>query len=118
MSSSSTYELTVVYSPELTDIKQKKELTSLEALVKKNKGKVIKNDHWGKKPLAYPMKKHEEGYYAHYLVELAPEGPENITSELKVNGQVLRYLLVKPIKPKKKKAKVKKKSKKLDKKES
>ena len=91
----SKYELTVVYLPTLTEKSLKKELTSLKALVDDNKGKVIKKDDWGKKPLSYQIKKQTEGFYAHRGVELPEKAVVKVRSALRMNEKAMRYLIVK-----------------------
>ena len=64
-------------------------------LVKKNKGVVIKVDEWGKKTLAYEVKKFGKGYY----VLLQYCGGPGITAELKrdlsIDERVLKYQTIK-----------------------
>ena len=101
---SSLYELTVVHSPDLSDTKHKQALTALQSLVKKKKGKVVTRDDWGKRQLAYPIQKHSEGHFTHWVVELPAGGPGAATSELELDELVIRYLLVKVDKEAKKSA--------------
>lgn len=101
---SSLYELTVVHSPDLSDTKHKQALTALQSLVKKQKGKVVTRDDWGKRQLAYPIQKHSEGHFTHWVVELPAGGPGAATSELELDELVIRYLLVKVDKEAKKRA--------------
>lgn len=90
----STYELTVVYSPLAAD-QQKKAFESLEQLVKSRGGEVLSSEVLGKRNLAYPIKKQTEGVYGVLLLVLAPDGPAAIDADLRVNEEVLRYLLIK-----------------------
>lgn len=89
-----TYELTVVYSPKLSEDKQAKELKALESLLGKLKGEIKKADHWGKKLLVYPLKRHTEAYFAHWQVNLPVEAVKKLRKEFKVVDNILRYLLV------------------------
>ncbi|MBI2009767.1 MAG: 30S ribosomal protein S6 [Candidatus Chisholmbacteria bacterium] len=91
-----TYELTVVYPADLGETKNKKALQALEGLVEKSKGRIIEKRDFGRKPLAYPIKKATEGYYAHWLVELPTTGPQALTKAFSMDEKVLRYLVVKP----------------------
>ena len=91
----STYELMVVYSPSLDDSQQRKAFESLEKMVQVRGGKVLSVDAWGKRRLAYLIKKQNEGIYGLLVVELSPEGPAAIDADLRMNEEVLRYLLVK-----------------------
>ncbi len=88
------YELMVILKPLLPeDIRfgiQKK----LEKLVKTSGGEITKLDPWGKRHLAYPIKKHDEGYYLVYQLTLDPEFSDKFQGELKLMNDILRFLLI------------------------
>ncbi len=49
---------------------------------------------WGKRTLAYPIKKLFEGHYVLHRFEMAPNGTGEIDRLLRYNENVLRYLLI------------------------
>lgn len=57
-------------------------------------GEVTAVDHWGRRQLAYPLQKHENGYYVvtHFQAE-AEKLPE-FERLLKLDDGLLRYLIV------------------------
>jgi len=71
--------------------KVRKEL--LEGL-KKKFDKVIKEDLWGLRDLAYPIKKQTKGFYAHFEIEAEPKNAKGLDKILKVEEDIIRYLLV------------------------
>ena len=88
------YELTVLVHPDLeTEIE--KTTTTLKSLVTDNGGKVLKEDSWGKKKLAYSIKKQNFAVYVYMDLELPPEAPLVISNNLNIADYSLRYLLVK-----------------------
>lgn len=89
-----SYYLTLVLKPDL-DEKVRKSL--LDSMVKKltgEDGKVGKEDLWGNKDLAYPIKKQTKGYIAHYEISADPKNAKTIDKVLKVEEDILRYLLI------------------------
>lgn len=87
------YELTVLIHPDLeSDIEAP--LSKVRALIEKNGGKVIAEDNWGKKKLAYTIKKEAFAVYVHMEVSLPSEAPLKISNTLNITDEVLRYLLV------------------------
>ena len=58
-------------------------------------GKVTKTDVWGKKHLAYPINKQNEGYYIVYEVETTSAEVKPIEKALKANKDIIRFLLTK-----------------------
>ncbi len=88
------YELMVIIKPMLPEnVRMGVESKIIETLESVD-GKVLKTDVWGKKHLAYPIKKHIEGYYIVYDFETSPEGIKSIDKSLKLNKEILRYLLI------------------------
>ena len=89
------YELTVLYHPDL-EIDIDKALAKVEKILKDNGGKVVEMDNWGKRKLAYPIKKEDHAVYVYYDIELPGESVSKVENVLNITDEVLRYLLVKP----------------------
>jgi len=88
------YELTVLVHPDLeTEID--KTTATIKSLVTDNGGKVVKEDNWGKKKLAYTIKKEDFAVYVAFDVELPADAPLKISNALNIADYALRYLLVK-----------------------
>lgn len=88
-----SYNLTLVLKP---DMDEKERKTLLDSMVKKllgEEGKVTKEDLWGVRDLAYPIKKQSKGFYAHYEISADPKGAKGLDKSLKVEENVLRYLI-------------------------
>jgi small subunit ribosomal protein S6 len=88
------YELTVVFSPQLNSSDLTKLNKSVDSLIKKVSGKVIKKEDWGTKKLSYTIAKQTDGVYRHFIVEMPAEGPAGLDKEFKLLDGVLRHLLV------------------------
>lgn len=88
------YELTVLVHPDL-ESKIDDTIKALTSLVTTNGGKVTKEDNWGKKKLAYAIKKQDFAVYLAFDVELPAEAPLKISNALNIADYSLRYLLVK-----------------------
>lgn len=61
------YETTFILSPQADDASFDRQIKSVNDLITRNKGKVIKEDRWGIRRLAYPIKKFTQGYFAHVI---------------------------------------------------
>jgi len=87
------YELTVLIHPDLeTDLETP--LGKVRDIVTKAGGKIIKEDNWGKKKLAYRIKKEDFAVYVYLEVQLPADAPLKISNTLNITDEVLRYLLV------------------------
>lgn len=89
------YEVAVLYHPDL-----EVDLTKAEEKVAKifsdNGGKITATDNWGKRKLAYSIKKQEYAIYVFYTVDLPTEGVKKIESTLNITDEVVRYLITRP----------------------
>ena len=88
------YELTVLVHPDL-DAEMDKALDKVRALVTSNGGEITKEDNWGKKKLAYQIKREDFAIYVYFEVNLPADAPLKISNTLNITDEVLRYLLVK-----------------------
>lgn len=88
------YGLTLVLSAKLKDTKQKEVLEKIKKAVSEAKGKVEKEESWGKKALAYPIDKQSEGVYFFLELELPSDKAGAISRLVEMEEEVLRHLLV------------------------
>jgi len=89
------YEIAVLYHPDL-EVDLSKAEERVKKIVTDNGGKVIKDDNWGKRKLAYPIKGNEHAIYVFYTVELPGETVRKVESTLNIAGEVIRFLITRP----------------------
>lgn len=87
------YELTVLIHPDL-EVDLEVPLTKVRDIVKTAGGEIIKEDNWGKKKLAYKIKREDFAVYVYFDVKLPADAPLKISNTLNITEEVLRYLLV------------------------
>lgn len=88
------YELVMVVTPELTDEKFESRINSVSQFITSHGGAIDNLDRWGKKRLAYPIKKALEGSYLFFHIKLPPEASRELEANLKISEDILRHLLV------------------------
>ncbi len=91
----SQYEIAVLYHPDL-EVDLSKAEEKITKLFTDNGGKVVSADNWGKRKLAYTIKKQEHAVYVFYTVELPGEALAKLESILNITDEVIRYLITKP----------------------
>jgi len=89
------YELPVLVKPLLPDDIKGKVVAKMEEIVKNLNGTLETKEVWGKKHLAYPIKKHQEGYYIFFTLELDPANIGELQKSLRLMNDVLRFMLIK-----------------------
>jgi small subunit ribosomal protein S6 len=91
----SQYEVAVLYHPDLeTDLE--KATTKIEKLFKSYDGKVVNADNWGKRKLAYTIKKQDFAIYVFYTVDMPGENVAKLEASLNITDEVIRFLISKP----------------------
>jgi small subunit ribosomal protein S6 len=86
------YEILVIVDPKPTDEEVATLLTQLGEQAKSLGIEVDKVDNWGKRRLAYDIRKQREGTYAVFEVSAEPAMVKEFERQLRLNEQVLRFL--------------------------
>ena len=87
------YELLLIITPDY-DENEAEALTNQVKGIIENGGTLLKVDPWGKKRLAYPIRKRSEGYYVLYIFECATSFVAELNQSLHVIEPILRYMVV------------------------
>ena len=90
------YEIKIILDPETDERTVASSLEKLLQVVPSNGGTVDKIDIWGKRRLAYDIKKKSEGFYVVVDMTTAPEIAQELDRQLGLNESVLRTKLLRP----------------------
>ncbi|MCR5834095.1 MAG: 30S ribosomal protein S6 [Selenomonadaceae bacterium] len=63
-------------------------------LITSNGGTITKEDRWGKRRLAYEIKKESEGYYVLFYVTCEPECVAECDRVMKITDEILKHMIV------------------------
>ena len=88
------YEGVFIISPELSNESSKGVVTQIQDAVSKNGGRVDGIQEWGKKRLAYKIKKKQEGNYVIMNFQIDSLQSKKLDQALRHNDNLLRFLLV------------------------
>jgi len=86
------YEMLVILDASTEN--QSDEILKIEELLKNLGGNVTKTDAWGKRALAYPIRKKTEGYYVLFNFELEPAQTFELRRVLGLRQNVYRQLVL------------------------
>jgi small subunit ribosomal protein S6 len=88
------YETVFIMTPVLSDDQAKETVTKYKKVLKDAGCKIVQEDDWGLKKLAYPIQKKTTGFY--YLFQFEGEGKIVSDMELvfKRDERILRFLTV------------------------
>lgn len=88
------YELMVILSPKLNEEEANQLNESILASVKEQGGENIKTDPWGRRMLAYPINKLQEGYYFLNYIKMESTNVKNVKQQLGISENVIRHMFV------------------------
>lgn len=88
---SNRYETVCIVKPDVGDEIVKGVIQKVSSTVEADNGKVVKIDEWGRKRLAYPIQKKNEGFYFVVEFNCSAEASREVGRILKLNEDVLRY---------------------------
>src|SRR5476649_151024 len=88
------YETTVVTRNEMTDDALKTLKDRLTAIVVSFGGEIVEIEDWGKKRLAFAIKKETRGQYTYLAYTGKPGVVAELERNLRIHEHVLRYLTV------------------------
>ncbi len=89
------YELIVVLNPEIGDDVIESSIEKVRQSITTRGGEIKEVKHWGRRRLAYPIKRYMEGNYVENQMRLDPEQISSLEANLRISEEVLRHLIVK-----------------------
>jgi len=88
------YELVFILNANLSEDDFTRVLGKVNDQITKLGGTVTETNQWGKRRLAYPIKKQPEGNYVLEKVQIKQTALKELDASLKMSEDVLRYLFV------------------------
>lgn len=107
METNGNYELLYIVHPDL-ESSIDKSIDRVRSYIEKRDGKIIYEENWGKRKLAYPVNKADVGIYVLWYFNSPKAKIASIEKDLRINEEVMRFMLLvaeekKEAKPKAKK---------------
>lgn len=88
------YEAVVILSQSISDEAKVAFAEKMKELIV-NEGELTNVDEWGKKTLAYDIKKQKEGFYILFTFTAKPETISEIDRILRLDEVVLKHMIIK-----------------------
>lgn len=89
-----TYETTIVIQPSLNDAEIDAAIEAVRTLIESSDNRLIRTDVWGRRKLAYPVRRYQEGIYIFFVFEGKPEFIPELTRHYQITEAILRHLTV------------------------
>jgi small subunit ribosomal protein S6 len=88
-----TYELIFILDPALGDDGVEAASQAAKEVLTREGGEVAEIQKWGKKRLAYEIKKRREGHYVYFRMNAEPKAVAEVQRHLKISESVLNSLV-------------------------
>ena len=91
---SAKYEVMAVFSLKNGEEPMKELVQKFKERIERHAEAVEVNEDWGKRKLAYPINKKEEGYYVVVDFKGNPTLPKELDRRLKISDNVIRHIIL------------------------
>ncbi len=88
------YELVFIAKADLDETSLNDVINRVKTWITDGNGEIVKVDLWGKRRLAYPIRKQTEGIYVLLDVNMDPKLGVTLERNLGLNEAILRFLLI------------------------
>lgn len=88
------YEGIFILKGDLAEKELEEEYSKLEDVIKKHEGKIEKSERWGKRRLAYGIKKLREGFFLYLTFEAMPKSIKPLQEVFKLDNNILRTQII------------------------
>lgn len=90
-----TYETVIIVDAHLPEENIEGVVEKVRKIITDSGGNILDVNRWGKRRLAYEIKKKQHGYYVYFLYEIDKKNfPKELEQILRITEEVLRYLMI------------------------
>lgn len=88
------YESIYILRPSLSDEEAAAAKNKIEGIIKENAGKILDDEKWGKRKLAYEVAKERYGFYILIHFESEAKLIAELERNYKLMGDVMKYIII------------------------
>ena len=88
------YETVLIARQDISQSQVEEIIKNLKTLITKSKGKILKEEYWGLKTLAYRIKKNRKGHYVLLNIEVDNSTLIEFERIMRLNEDILRFLTI------------------------
>ncbi len=88
-----SYEVAYIVDPDVDEEGLDELEGSVKGWIEAAGGKIGEIDRWGKRRLAYPINKKNEGFYIFIQAEMPTDAPIAVERDMSLNEQLMRFMV-------------------------
>ena len=89
-----SYQSVLILKPDIEEPRVDDVLEKIGGFIKSNGGAILKTEKWGKKRLAYRVKKSRFGIYLNLYHTLEPSGVAHLEKKYKLFDLVIKFMVI------------------------
>ena len=89
------YESVIICRQDITKNQLDTIISDFKKIVEIEKGKILAEEYWGLKNLAYEIKKNKKAHYTMLIIETLPDKIEEYERKLRLHEDIIRFMTIK-----------------------
>jgi len=89
------YELTFILDEKAGPEQGTAKVETLKKYITEQEGSITKEEHWGRRELAYEIKHNRSGFYVTLWIDLPASALKNLDRELRLDSEIIRSMVTK-----------------------
>ena len=89
------YESVVICRPDITKNQLDIIISDFKKIIENDKGKILAEEYWGLKNLAYEINKNKKAHYNMLIIETLPDKIEEFERKLRLHEDIIRFMTIK-----------------------
>lgn len=89
------YESVIMIRPDVSTADVDKLVENFSSIISENEGKIIKNEYWGLRTLAYEVKKNKKSHYIMLGIDASHDAIKEMERKMRLSEDVIRNVNIK-----------------------
>ena len=89
------YESVIICRQDITKNQLDIIISEFKKIIENEKGKILAEEYWGLKNLAYEINKNKKAHYTMLIIETQPDKIEEYERKLRLHEDIIRYMTIK-----------------------
>ena len=89
------YESVIICRQDITKNQLDIIISEFKQIIENEKGKILAEEYWGLKNLAYEINKNKKAHYSMLVIETLPDKIEEYERKLRIHEDIIRFMTIK-----------------------
>ena len=89
------YESVIICRQDITKNQLDVIISDFKKIIEDEKGKILSEEYWGLKNLAYEINKNKKAHYNMLIIETLPDKIEEFERKLRLHEDIIRFMTIK-----------------------